>query len=348
MKILITGGAGFIGTNLIRYILTHTPHLVVNIDKLTYAGNLENLVEFSYNKNYSFAQIDICDKLEVSNIFHAFQPDAIMHLAAESHVDRSISKPADFINTNILGTYQVLDVALGYWNNLADEKKKGFRFHHISTDEVYGDLPDGTIANESSTYNPGSPYAASKAGADHLVRAWYRTYELPILISSCSNNYGPFQYPEKFIPLIISNALQGKHIPIYGDGEQIRDWLHVDDHIAALYKVLTTGKVGETYNISGDNLQKNINLVRQICNILDELKAPSTIGLNIHSYTELISHVNDRPGHDRRYALDSSKIKHQLGWQPAIDFNSGLRNTIIWYLAHQDWCLHSCKQSEKN
>lgn len=348
MKILITGGAGFIGTNLIRYIITHTPHRVVNIDKLTYAGNLESLAEFSNNKNYSFAQIDICDKREVSNIFHAFQPDAIMHLAAESHVDRSISKPADFINTNILGTYQLLELALDYWNNLPDKKKKEFRFHHISTDEVYGDLPEGIIATESSTYNPGSPYAASKAGADHLMRAWHRTYELPILISSCSNNYGPFQYPEKFIPLIISNALQGKQIPIYGDGEQIRDWLHVDDHVAALYKVLTTGIVGETYNISGNSPQKNINLVKQICNILDELKAPSTIGLKIHSYTELITHVNDRPGHDKRYALDSSKIKHQLGWQPAIDFNSGLRSTIIWYLENQDWCLRSCKQSGRN
>ena len=348
MKILITGGAGFIGTNLIRYIITRTTHSVVNIDKLTYAGNADNLAEFSNNKIYSFAKIDLCDKREVSNIFHAFQPDAIMHLAAESHVDRSISKPADFINTNILGTYQLLEVALDYWNNLPDKKKKEFRFHHISTDEVYGDLPEDTIANESATYNPGSPYAASKASADHLVRAWHRTYGLPILISSCSNNYGPFQYPEKFIPLIISNALKGKHIPIYGDGEQIRDWLHVDDHVSALYKVLTTGKVGETYNISGNIQQKNINLAQQICNILDELKAPSTMGLNIHSYTELITHVNDRPGHDRRYALDASKIKQELGWQPSIDFNSGLRNTIIWYLEHQNWCLHSCKQLGRN
>lgn len=337
MKILITGGAGFIGSALIRSIIANTQDQIVNVDKLTYAGNLENLSDVTSNPRYFFEQLDICNSADVLNILETHHPDAIMHLAAESHVDRSISSPANFLTTNVMGTYSLLEATVTYWKKLPQDRKTIFRFHHISTDEVYGDLETSAAATECTPYNPGSPYAASKAGADHLVRAWHRTYGLPILISNCSNNYGPFQYPEKLIPVIINNALEGKQLPIYGNGEQIRDWLHVDDHARALYTLVTHGKISETYNIGGNNPQKNINLVKKICEMLDELKPPQLSGFNFSSYKELINYVDDRPGHDHRYAVDTTKIQQQLGWAPTITFDSGLRETIAWYLENQDW-----------
>lgn len=335
MQILITGGAGFIGSALIRYLIKNTDHQILNIDKLTYAGNLESLVEVESRPNYAFKQIDICDAVAIEQTFSNFQPDLIMHLAAESHVDRSIDGPAEFINTNIVGTYTLLEASRKYWQSLDVCRKSRFRFHHISTDEVYGDL-EGThdLFTESTPYAPSSPYSASKASSDHLVRAWYRTYGLPIVITNCSNNYGPYHFPEKLIPLVILNALDGKALPIYGKGDQIRDWLYVEDHAKALYKVLTEGTTGETYNIGGHNEKQNIDVVKTICQILDELKPQS----NNQPYEELITFVKDRPGHDLRYAIDASKIKNDLGWIPVESFESGIRKTVEWYLNNLDWC----------
>jgi len=334
MKLLITGGAGFIGSAVIRHIIRNTTDSVVNVDKLTYAGNLESLAEVADSSRYAFEQVDICDRAEVERVFLKHQPDAVMHLAAESHVDRSIDGPAEFIQANIVGTYTLLEVARAYWNGLDAESRDAFRFHHISTDEVYGDLegPEGLFTEETS-YAPSSPYSASKASSDHLVRAWQRTYGLPTLITNCSNNYGPYHFPEKLIPLMILNALEGKALPVYGKGQQVRDWLYVEDHARALYKVVTEGEVGETYNIGGHNEKQNIEVVNTICALLDEL-APSQ-----HSpYANLITYVADRPGHDLRYAIDASKIERELGWRPEETFDSGIRKTVQWYLDNLEWC----------
>ncbi len=336
MKILITGGAGFIGSAVVRHIIQNTNNEVLNVDKLTYAGNLESLKEVDQSERYQFSQTDICDRIALDELFKGFQPDAVMHLAAESHVDRSISGPADFIETNIIGTYQLLEASRYYWNTLAEEKKSAFRFHHISTDEVYGDL-EGTedLFLETTPYAPSSPYSASKASSDHLVRAWHRTYGLPIVLTNCSNNYGPYHFPEKLIPLVILNALAGKSLPVYGNGAQIRDWLYVEDHARALYKVMTEAKVGETYNIGGHNEQKNIDVVKSICELLEELAPNKPEG--IAQYQDLITYVTDRPGHDLRYAIDATKIKQDLNWVPEETFKTGLRKTVQWYLDHQDW-----------
>ncbi|UKH25093.1 dTDP-glucose 4,6-dehydratase [Actinobacillus pleuropneumoniae] len=334
--IFITGGAGFIGSALIRYVIKHTDCVAVNIDKLTYAGNLASLASVSNSSRYYFEQVDICDSGRISQLFCKYQPDAVMHLAAESHVDRSIDGPAAFMQTNIIGTYTLLEASRRYWLDLPREKKQDFRFHHISTDEVYGDLGhDKGLFTETSPYAPSSPYSASKASSDHLVRAWFRTYGLPTLVTNCSNNYGPYQFPEKLIPLMILNALEGKSLPVYGNGLQIRDWLFVEDHVRALYKVLCDGKVGETYNIGGHNEKTNIEVVRAICRILDELVPNKRNGIN--KYEELITYVKDRPGHDVRYAIDASKICTDLGWQPQETFESGLRKTVEWYLSNKDW-----------
>ncbi|MGK5735711.1 dTDP-glucose 4,6-dehydratase [Acinetobacter junii] len=336
MKFLVTGGAGFIGSAVIRYLIKNTQHQVLNVDKLTYAGNLESLKEVDQNSRYQFSQTDICDRKALDLLFKEFQPDLVMHLAAESHVDRSITGSAAFIETNIIGTYQLLEAARCYWNNLSDDKKIAFRFHHISTDEVYGDL-EGTddLFLETTSYAPSSPYSASKASSDHLVRAWNRTYGLPVVITNCSNNYGPYHFPEKLIPLVILNALKGKALPIYGKGDQIRDWLYVEDHARALYKVVTEAKVGETYNIGGHNEQKNIDVVKSICQLLEELAPNKPEG--VAYYVDLITYVKDRPGHDLRYAIDATKIKEDLGWVPEESFETGLRKTVEWYLNNQEW-----------
>ena len=335
MNILITGGAGFIGSAVVRHIVKNTNHAVLNIDKLTYAGNLESLKEFEQHPRYQFKKIDICNSDALKQAFLDFQPNLIMHLAAESHVDRSIDGPAEFITTNIVGTYTLLEVARQYWLSLNDEEKNNFRFHHISTDEVYGDLEGTTdLFTESTAYAPSSPYSASKASSDHLVRAWHRTYDFPIIITNCSNNYGPYHFPEKLIPLVILNALEGKALPIYGTGNQIRDWLYVEDHARALYKVVTEGEVGETYNIGGHNEKQNIDVVRTICKILDEVKPQD----NDMPYETLITFVKDRPGHDLRYAIDASKIKQDLNWTPDETFETGIRKTVEWYLNNLDWC----------
>src|SRR5690554_7600620 len=392
MKILVTGGAGFIGSAVIRHIIKNTQDSVINLDKLTYAGNLESLTEVSDNERYAFEQVDICNRAELDRVFKQHQPDAVMHLAAESHVDRSIDGPAEFIQTNIVGTYNLLEAARAYWNELNSERKQTFRFHHISTDEVYGDLPHPSDASangkcsmlngelnddsnnskfniqhstlplflETTAYAPSSPYSASKASSDHLVRAWLRTYGFPTLITNCSNNYGPYHFPEKLIPLVILNALEGKPLPIYGKGDQIRDWLYVEDHARALYKVVTEGEIGETYNIGGHNEKQNIEVVETICEILDELRplddgaasvgraSARQVGLKADlqgsgsntagSYKSLITYVTDRPGHDRRYAIDASKIAKELNWQPEETFESGIRKTVQWYLDNQQWC----------
>ena len=412
MKLLITGGAGFIGSAVIRHIIQHTQDSVVNIDKLTYAGNLESLSAVSASARYRFEQVDICDRAALDQVFSEHQPDAVMHLAAESHVDRSIDGPAEFIQTNIVGTYQLLEAARAYWNSLDNQRKQAFRFHHISTDEVYGDLPHPNDENsvgrasaqhvdlktnlqeptvnvgrasarhvdlkantqeptlnvgrasarhvglkadlqeqqglplftEATAYAPSSPYSASKASSDHLVRAWQRTYGLPILVTNCSNNYGPYHFPEKLIPLVILNALEGKPLPIYGAGDQIRDWLYVEDHACALYTVICQGQVGETYNIGGHNEKQNIEVVRTICSLLDELAPAATRqltapnGTPLVNYSDLLTHVADRPGHDRRYAIDASKIQRELNWLPAETFETGLRKTVQWYLDNQAWC----------
>ena len=335
MKILLTGGAGFIGSAVVRHIIQTTNDIVLNIDKLTYAGNLESLKEIDQNPRYQFQQIDICDALELEQVFKQFQPDVVMHLAAESHVDRSIDGPAAFIQTNIVGTYTLLEVARKYWQSLDNTKKEAFRFHHISTDEVYGDLEGTTeLFTETTSYAPSSPYSASKASSDHLVRAWQRTYGLPTIVTNCSNNYGPYHFPEKLIPLVILNALDGKALPIYGKGDQIRDWLFVEDHARALYQVVTQGAVGETYNIGGHNEKQNIEVVKSICKILDELKPQA----NAQPYENLITFVKDRPGHDLRYAIDAAKIERELGWKPQETFETGIRKTVQWYLNNLDWC----------
>ena len=335
MNLLVTGGAGFIGSAVVRYIIENTKHQVLNIDKLTYAGNLESLVSIENNKRYQFSQIDICDQAALEKIFEQFRPDVVMHLAAESHVDRSIDGPAEFITTNIVGTYTLLEVARKYWLQLNEENKASFKFHHISTDEVYGDLEGTTdLFTETTSYAPSSPYSASKASSDHLVRAWHRTYGLPTVVTNCSNNYGPYHFPEKLIPLVILNALDGKALPIYGKGDQIRDWLYVEDHAKALYKVVTEGKVGETYNIGGHNEKQNIEVVKIICKILDELKPQN----NHQPYETLITFVKDRPGHDLRYAIDASKIAKDLGWKPEETFETGIRKTVEWYLNNLEWC----------
>ena len=335
MKILVTGGAGFIGSAVIRNIIKNTQDEVLNIDKLTYAGNRESLSEIDTSPRYHFQQVDICDGEQLTEIFKYFKPDAVMHLAAESHVDRSIDGPAEFITTNIVGTYTLLEVARKYWLQLNEEKRASFKFHHISTDEVYGDLEGTTdLFTETTSYAPSSPYSASKASSDHLVRAWHRTYGLPTVVTNCSNNYGPYHFPEKLIPLVILNALDGKAIPIYGKGDQIRDWLYVEDHAKALYKVVTEGKVGETYNIGGHNEKQNIEVVKIICKILDELKPQN----NHQPYETLITFVKDRPGHDLRYAIDASKIAKDLGWKPEETFETGIRKTVEWYLNNLEWC----------
>lgn len=343
MKILVTGGAGFIGSAVVRHIILNTGDSVINLDKLTYAGNLESLSEVSANPRYAFSQTDICDASALQEVFEHHQPDLVMHLAAESHVDRSIDGPAEFIQTNIVGTYTLLEVCRRYWLQLESGRKQRFRFHHISTDEVYGDLPhpadtDGTtplpLFTETTAYAPSSPYSASKASSDHLVRAWLRTYGLPTLVTNCSNNYGPYHFPEKLIPLVILNALEEKPLPIYGKGDQIRDWLYVEDHARALYTVLTEGQTGETYNIGGHNEKTNLEVVQAICLLLDEL-APRNNG---QPYASLITHVSDRPGHDRRYAIDANKIHRELGWVPQETFATGLRKTVQWYLENRLWC----------
>ncbi|WP_313390317.1 dTDP-glucose 4,6-dehydratase [Acinetobacter sp.] len=337
MKILVTGGAGFIGSAVIRHIIQNTNNQVFNIDKLTYAGNLESLKEIDQHSNYEFKQIDICDTEQITAAIDAFQPHAIMHLAAESHVDRSIDGPAAFIQTNIVGTYTLLEAARKYWMELDAEAQQNFRFHHISTDEVYGDLEGTTdLFTETTSYAPSSPYSASKASSDHLVRAWHRTYGLPVIVTNCSNNYGPYHFPEKLIPLVILNALDAKPLPVYGNGQQIRDWLFVEDHARALYKVVTEGVVGETYNVGGHNEKQNIEVVKTICKILDELKPQA----NGQTYESLITFVKDRPGHDLRYAIDATKIQNELGWTPTETFETGIRKTVEWYLNNQEWVAH--------
>ena len=335
-KILVTGGAGFIGSAVVRHIIENTQDSVVNVDKLTYAGNLESLESVENNPRYTFEQFDICDAKALARVFEQHKPDAVMHLAAESHVDRSIDGPAAFIETNIVGTYTLLEAVRAYWNTLSNEKKVAFRFHHISTDEVYGDL-EGTddLFTETTPYAPSSPYSASKASSDHLVRAWLRTYGLPTIVTNCSNNYGPFHFPEKLIPLMILNALDGKPLPVYGNGQQIRDWLFVEDHARALYKVVTEGKVGETYNIGGHNEKANIDVVRTICQLLEELVPNKPKG--VVKYEDLITYVKDRPGHDVRYAIDATKINQELGWKPQETFESGIRKTVEWYLNNKKW-----------
>lgn len=334
MKIIVTGGAGFIGSAVVRHLLQETDHHVVNVDKLTYAGNLESLASVRENPRYVFEHVDICDSPALTRIFAEHRPDAVMHLAAESHVDRSIDGPAEFIQTNIVGTYALLEAARAYWNGLDDTAKEDFRFHHISTDEVYGDLHDtAALFTETTAYSPSSPYSASKASSDHLVRAWQRTYGLPTLITNCSNNYGPYHFPEKLIPHMILNALAGNPLPVYGDGSQIRDWLYVEDHARALVAVISQGKVGETYNIGGHNEKRNIEVVHALCELLDEL-APRPDG---SSYKQQITFVADRPGHDLRYAIDASKIARELGWRPLESFESGIRKTVLWYLENRDW-----------
>jgi len=338
-KLLVTGGAGFIGSAVIRHIINNTNHSVINVDKLTYAGNLESLTSIDNDVRYTFEQVDICNANEIKRVFNEHQPEIVMHLAAESHVDRSIDGPGEFIQTNIVGTYVLLEEARDYWSNLDSDKRNNFRFHHVSTDEVYGDL-EGTdnLFTEDTPYAPSSPYSAAKASSDHLVRAWHRTFKLPTLITNCSNNYGPYQFPEKLIPLIILNALEGKKLPIYGNGKQIRDWLYVDDHARAILHVALTGKISETYNIGGHNELQNIDVVKTVCSILDELRPSKLDGID--KYEQLITYVGDRAGHDVRYAINATKIANELNWTPDEVFTTGIKKTIEWYLDNKIWCGH--------
>ncbi len=345
MRILVTGGAGFIGSALIREIIHNTRDEVLNLDGLTYAGNLQSLNAVSTSERYRFIQVDIRDKAKVHDVIAEYRPHTIMHLAAETHVDRSIDDPEDFIHTNILGTYHLLTGALERYRQLDGDEKKQFRFHHISTDEVFGSLGEDGLFSESTPYDPSSPYSASKASADHLVRAWHATFGLPTLITNCSNNYGPYAFPEKLIPLMILNALEGKPLPVYGDGQQIRDWLFVDDHARALLTVIRKGTPGQTYNIGGNNEVKNIDVVRSICRILDE--KVKDMPASINRFEDLITHVEDRPGHDRRYAIDASRIREELGWEPRETFDSGLEKTIDWYLNNADWCESTRHQRQR-
>jgi dTDP-glucose 4,6-dehydratase len=334
---IITGGAGFIGSAVVRHLLADTAHRVINVDKLTYAGNLESLPGAASNPRYRFECVDVCDRRELERVFREHQPDAVMHLAAESHVDRSIDGAGTFIATNIVGTYTLLETAREYWQHLPERSRGGFRFHHVSTDEVYGDLAEGGgLFIESTPYAPSSPYAASKASSDHLVRAWRRTYGLPVIVTNCSNNYGPYQFPEKLVPLMILNALEGKSLPVYGRGQQIRDWLYVEDHARALVAVLTRGAVGETYNIGGHNEWRNLDVVEALCALLDEMVPMLPPGIRQHR--DLITFVVDRPGHDMRYAIDACKIERALGWKPSETFETGLRKTVEWYLSNRVWC----------
>ena len=344
MKILVTGGAGFIGSAVVRHLLSNTDHQVVNLDKLTYAGNSESIPTVLHSERYAFEQVDICDTNALDRVFSEHQPDLIMHLAAESHVDRSIDGPGEFIQTNLVGTYTLLEATRKYWSALNPEKKAAFRFHHISTDEVYGDLPHPDevatgealpLFTEETAYAPSSPYSASKAGSDHLVRAWQRTYGLPTIVTNCSNNYGPYHFPEKLVPHIILNALAGKPLPVYGDGSQIRDWLYVEDHARALVKVVTEGEDGETYNIGGHNEKRNIDVVHILCDLLEELVPAKPAGVN--AYRDLITFVKDRPGHDVRYAIDASKMTRELDWNPEETFETGMRKTVQWYLENKAW-----------
>lgn len=332
--VLVTGGAGFIGSAVVRHLLTHSRARVVNVDKLTYAGNLDSLAPVLPNEHYAFEQVDVCARTEIERIFAQYQPDAVLHLAAESHVDRSIDGAADFIHTNIVGTYTLLEAARGYWMQLNPEARERFRFLHISTDEVFGSLGSEGYFEETTPYSPNSPYSASKASSDHLVRAWYHTYGLPTVITNCSNNYGPYQFPEKLIPVVILNALAGRPIPVYGRGDNVRDWLFVDDHVRALLAVLARGQVGETYNVGGHNEKSNLDVVHTICALLDDMVEEPAVS----SHASLISFVRDRPGHDWRYAIDAGKIGRELGWTPEESFESGLRKTVAWYLENREWC----------
>ncbi|WP_330927162.1 dTDP-glucose 4,6-dehydratase [Candidatus Sororendozoicomonas aggregata] len=335
--ILVTGGAGFIGSAVVRFLIKQTDNKVINLDKLTYAGNLESLVSVAKSPRYQFVQQDIVNTKAIRAILTEFTPDAVMHLAAESHVDRSISGPTDFIQTNVVGTCSLLEAVRSYWQSLSSVKAKAFRFHHVSTDEVYGDLSNrDEYFTEQSPYAPSSPYSASKASSDHLVRAWHRTYGLPVVMSNCSNNYGPCHFPEKLIPLMLFNALEGKPLPVYGNGEQIRDWLYVEDHAKALYTVLQKGRTGETYNIGGHNEKKNIDVVYTLCDLLEELAPEKPEG--VEHFKDLITFVEDRPGHDQRYAIDATKIRADLGWVPEETFETGLRKTVQWYLDNPAWC----------
>jgi dTDP-glucose 4,6-dehydratase len=334
--ILVTGGAGFIGSAVVRHLIGSTDATVVNVDKLTYAGNLESLADVADDPRYRFERIDICDLDAVREVFKQYRPDAVLHLAAESHVDRSIDGPGVFVQTNIVGTHTLLEVARAHWEGLDPAAKARFRFHHVSTDEVYGSLPPQGLFTEETPYHPNSPYSASKASSDHLVRAWHHTYGLPVLITNCSNNYGPYQFPEKLIPVIILSALAGKRLPIYGTGDNVRDWLYVDDHASALHLVLNHGTVGETYNIGGHNERTNLDVVRAICGLLDELCPESPF----RPHASLISFVTDRLGHDKRYAIDAGKIGRQLGWKPSETFESGLRKTVEWYMGNRVWWEH--------
>ncbi len=332
--VAVTGGAGFIGSALVRYLIKNTDFKVVNIDKLTYAGNLNSLTEIDKNTRYNFEQKDICDNLAMKDLFDQYQPDIVMHLAAESHVDRSIDGPNEFLNTNVVGTYTLLETVLKYWRELSSDKKKDFRFLHVSTDEVFGSLGDEGIFCEDTPYKPNSPYSASKASSDHFVRAWHHTYGLPVVITNCSNNYGPYQFPEKLIPVVILNALKGKPIPVYGKGINVRDWIYIEDHVNALLTAVDKGKPGETYLIGTRNEQKNIDIIRRICTLMDEMVEEPAV----NNHESLIEFVKDRPGHDLRYAIDSGKVEKDLNWKPTYTFEQGLRNTVKWYLENQSWC----------